>query len=295
MDGGIPTEGSVPVQEVQPTKSGLDGLLDRLQKPTEEQRKLLQDFKDGKTEKTPEVDTAIDAERDERVKENLPTVVKFYRGVYQRRLEKARSGTERPLYSGEGRYMIQHEIKILKDLSKLLDFKSWGEGVTDQQAQDIALEGLFKIMYDSYGLGPGRSRNMAGEEHEIKRGADPESPEIKSQLARLYELEGRHDTLTDDLFYKFKWHPWFNLRYSKVISIDQKESTLPIADIQAFNVDPDYYNAYYTKYFSSNQWSSEVYKYNVLQTGVIPEDVTQRIVSKWEQPPAQPTPQKTFA
>lgn len=293
MDGGVPTEGPRPVQEVQPAKSGLEGFLDRLQMPTAEQRILLKEFRDGKTEKTPEVDSATEAERNERIKENLPPVVDFYKNLYQKRLDEARGRVDEPGNRGPfGEHFIQHEIKVSKDLLKMLDFKSFGKGVTDQKAQSMALRGLSNIMIDSYPRGHRmRGRRFVGKEIEIKASGDPESPEIKTQLANLYELEGRHDALTDDLADKSDVNWWGNITGSDVIHVNYGESSLPASEIQAHRVDPDYYRAYYGKYGTSNQWSDEYYQ--VLRTGTVPESVTRRIENKWEKPSTQPVPQET--
>ena len=134
-----------------------------------------------------------------------------------------------------------------------------------------------------------RNRSMVGEEYRIKESGDSESQEGNDQLAKLHELEGRHDALTDDLYGISDISPWGDLRHSNVIHIDWKESSMPASTIEAFNVDPDYYRAYYAKYGSNLHWSNEYY--SILRTGVVPESVTQRIVSKWEQLSAQPVPQ----
>ncbi|OGH13944.1 MAG: hypothetical protein A3H50_02780 [Candidatus Levybacteria bacterium RIFCSPLOWO2_02_FULL_37_10] len=293
MDGGVPTEGPRPVQEIQPTKSGLEDYLGRLQTPTVEQRQLLKEFRAGNTEKTPEIDNAVETEKNERIKENLPPVVDFYRSKFQKQLDEARADLEAPGYKGSGEQFGQHRVKVLKDLLRMLDFKSFGEGVTDQEAQDVALRGLSNIMLDSYQRGRTRGGYFVGQEIKIKESGDPESQEIKDQLNRLHELEGRHDTLADDLADKSDMNWWGNITGFDIIHVNYGESTLPTSEIQASRIDPDYYRAYYGKYGTSNQWSNEYYQ--VLRTGTVPESVTQRIESKWERSPTQPTPQQNAA
>jgi len=70
------------------------------------------------------------------------------------------------------------------------------------------------------------------------------------------------------------------------IHVDPSHS-LGTYEALAFDIDPDYYSAYYAKNASNLMWSSEAVRGKVL------EGVEERITSKWEKLPTKQTFVKT--
>ncbi len=278
------SEGMQPPQEVveaeQTPGSGVEKFVAKLQKPTSEQRELLKQSREQAGDQSQEVRAALAAERSERIGENLPDVVDFYQDRFQARLAELRADPNASNPEDHRYASLQHDIKVTKDLQTLLGFQSWGEGVTDEQAQGAALKGTFALMYDSLSH-KGESRDLLDEERRIRESGDTSSPEVQQKLQGLQELKGRYGTLVDDLYENYNYHPWFNLKAtSRVLNRNaindyRVEENSRLRDNVATNVDGDYYKAWFAE---DGRWDP-VRKQN--------PELNQRITSKWETPPAQ--------
>jgi len=279
--------------ETSSQKAGLEGLLNRLKGPTIEQRSSLTKWRKNVTKTTPEIKTALEVEHELRIKENLPPVVEYFKSIYRDEIEELRAKMPSPENTFGFNYN-QHELKVMKDALRILEFKPYKEGMSDKNAQDECLKKLTRIMLYN---GNGR---IVGEEEDlietIKSGG-AQSPQARERLKELRGLNRKYVALGKDLGEKYHLPGLMGIGKgsSRLITVDQS-SGMSMEESEVLDMDEPYYTAYYAKHATNHVFSDEARRMSDGNTGrllkKIPEDIERRITEKWEMPPTQQTPVK---